>query len=953
VRVGMNKAISIGVIGAIVFASAASLTFAVDPENCLSCHRFRGLSRLDAATGELRLFFCSADYYARSEGPHARLRCTACHVRSEVDVVPHHVKTPVDCSRECHLVDASGIERLFSHQGVRETIEGSAHKSSALEALPFDPPLLRPGQSMCLYCHDQPLYRKLPALLRGPRCGNDLARCETCHDESLPVPIRYYRKHVTSRLRDAWAVRRLAQVCAVCHSDPAIVKRIGGHDVVASYLHSFHGQASMLGSTATATCIDCHSSQSGNVHRMLSPKDPESSIYPQNLPDTCRTSACHPGAPPGMSRAAVHLELHPEARTPEFYVAAIFILLTAGVMAVFLLLILLELLNTALRRSRPAEERRIRLATKLLSLPQGRALLERMSVHERLQHWALVISFVLLVTTGMPIKFSDAPWASWLINLMGGLTTTRHVHHFSGVALIVIFVYHIGYLTFRSVKLVRAARRQGNQEGALRLMLRGPQVMRLRDVLGFVQLLGYLLFLRRERPHFGRMSFVQKFEYWAVFWGVPIMGLSGIALWGTQTLTQHVSGRAINFAFIIHSDEAYLAFIYIAVVHLYSVIFSPAVVPLSAGSLSGQAPPEEIAEGHAGQLEEVAAELNVTPDEEPYRRGRLRALVRQLVRRSYALGLLCICGVIGFVSFRFLGVTLLTRQAAPVEITQIPKRIDAATLAARAEAPEAAPRSAGQRPRGPLAHFHQIPSWYQADPRNSCTTSGCHPKLPHGKRIELRAFLNMHSTFVDCTVCHAEDAAKGTAARWYSLPSREPCRTPAVIRLANLLEKKGETEPATDLDARLISLLREAVAETNVQSKLWQGIVAEMRVGVKTHAHGEYNAKIAMYRNGRIVGSPDAKRRAASQRYVANHQSMTGEQRVKTLKAVHAGIRPVGALCTPCHSPQPTLVDFRALGFSPARVAELQGSEIVRQVLSIEGGQPFHLPQILEDADGR
>ncbi len=81
---------------------------AADPEGCLVCHRYRGLSRMDSETDELRLFFFSAEYYAYQMGPHARLRCTDCHVREEVSVFPHQVKTLVDCTKSCHL-EAEGI----------------------------------------------------------------------------------------------------------------------------------------------------------------------------------------------------------------------------------------------------------------------------------------------------------------------------------------------------------------------------------------------------------------------------------------------------------------------------------------------------------------------------------------------------------------------------------------------------------------------------------------------------------------------------------------------------------------------------------------------------------------------------------------------------------------------------------------------------------------------------
>ncbi len=265
---------------------------AADTENCLSCHRFRGLSRLDPATGELRLFFCSEEYQAERQGPHAELRCTACHEREEVSVVPHHVKTRVDCARACHISRNSGVETRFSHEHIQETLQASVHAPTVLSGLPFETPLLREGQSACLYCHDEPMFRPLGIKTRPPR-GGEHARCDICHTDELPVEVPYFMRHVTSRLQPARPVRQLAQVCAVCHSDPTLIPSTGGHDAVASYLHSFHGKASLLGSTDTATCTDCHASETGNVHAMLRHDNPASSTSSGKLPDTCRTTACH------------------------------------------------------------------------------------------------------------------------------------------------------------------------------------------------------------------------------------------------------------------------------------------------------------------------------------------------------------------------------------------------------------------------------------------------------------------------------------------------------------------------------------------------------------------------------------------------------------------------------------------------------------------------------------
>ncbi|RMF85537.1 MAG: hypothetical protein D6744_01255, partial [Planctomycetota bacterium] len=747
---GAWAAIGAALLVAVLGAAAAR---AQDPENCLSCHRFRGLARLDAETDEIRLFFCDAEYYAHRQGAHSRLRCTDCHEREEVRQVPHKVRTKVDCTRSCHISPAApGLALEFSHQGVADSLALSVHAPEKLDALEFDPPPLREGQSRCLYCHDEPSFGFERGVPEGFRDHSGGTRCDTCHRETLPLEISYFANHVAARMRPAQSVRRLAQVCGTCHSNPDINEQIGRHDAVGSYLHSFHGKASLLGSHDTATCMDCHSSPGSNQHLMLSPQDEMSPVNAEMLPNTCRTTSCHPGYPPEMSSAAVHLDLDSSDYPLEFLVAAAFILLTAVTMTVFFAVVILELINAVVRRRTPEDVRFERLVRALRTHPEGRRLLQRMTVHERVQHWALVVSFALLVLTGMPIKFADTDWALAVVRFFGELQNARLVHRSAGVFIIAVFLYHIGYLVVRGVRKLRAERRAGRRASLLGLAAAHPMMLRPRDIVEFGHLFLYLLGLRRERPAFGRYGFHEKFEYWAVFWGMPVMGLSGLALWGMPWISENISGRVINFAYIVHSDEAYLAFIYISAVHLFSVVFSPTVFPLSPGTITGQAPVADLVERHRGFIEELAERLGIPhPPEDPqHKRERRSIRVSSIARRVYAGAAAAACSFVAFISLRFLIVLLFSHQAAPVEIVGIPTRLDADTFLQDVSALPVANGGKREEMRGPLAHYHRIPQWFQPDTGNTCATAGCHSPLPHTKRIEVRAFLNMHSTFVDC-----------------------------------------------------------------------------------------------------------------------------------------------------------------------------------------------------------
>ncbi|MFQ6048313.1 MAG: formate dehydrogenase subunit gamma, partial [Phycisphaerae bacterium] len=262
------------------------------------------------------------------------------------------------------------------------------------------------------------------------------------------------------------------------------------------------------------------------------------------------------------------------------------------------------LVQVVLGRYDPQHERRRQLAERLMQDPTGRRLLQRFSPHQRVQHWILFVCFTALVLTGYPIKFADHRWAEWLVNRMGGLSTIRMIHRTAGLMLILGFLYHLVYV---AVIARRAKRRTGR--GWLRTMLDLPMVMRGRDWKDLLHLLGFLLFLRRTRPQAGRFSLEEKFDYFGVFWGVTLLGVTGVLMWAHTWTTRHFPGRLLTAIYIIHAFEALLALLHVGVVHLVSVVFAPSVFPVSLAMVTGMTPPEEMAEAHAAMLNEAGETL--------------------------------------------------------------------------------------------------------------------------------------------------------------------------------------------------------------------------------------------------------------------------------------------------------------------------------------------------------
>lgn len=624
-----------------IFALACALGMsavarAADPENCLMCHRYQGLGRIDENGESVRLFHVDPMYYDRELGPHARLKCTDCHPRDQVAVIPHQSVTPVDCTNACHLVTPNRPPQQFAHDSIADMLKHSAHtpevlkKSNELLGSP-----LREGQSTCLLCHDEPTFRRDKKRFAFEDAST--SRCDVCHGERLPQDTPFAFKHVVSRSRPARTHEQLARSCALCHSNSAVRREFEMPDTIASYLASFHGKAMLLGDEETAGCLDCHVGELQNVHTMKPHDAVASSANEGKLPDTCRSDACHPAAGALVTAAAVHMEITPSryetassddrsdssggvaatTTSPkqsiwsiEFMIAGMFVVLIMCTFGPSAVLQLLELLQLVLGRHNLRHFEYIELNNRIKQNPDGTQKLSRFSIHQRVQHWILAICFTALVLTGFPIKFAGDPWAKWLIETLGGLTMARRIHRYSGLILVVGAVYHILYVLYC---LIQDKRRRN--VSWMRAVLDLPLVVTPADVKELLHLLGFLFFLRKTRPAPGRFGLKEKFEYFGVFWGCTLLGMTGILMWGNSWTSHYVSGRMLTVSNLIHTLEAYLAILHVFVFHMIGVMLSPHVFPLHKAMFTGETPAAEMADAHAGMLKQAASDLAISDGE--------------------------------------------------------------------------------------------------------------------------------------------------------------------------------------------------------------------------------------------------------------------------------------------------------------------------------------------------
>jgi len=220
---------------------------------------------------------------------------------------------------------------------------------------------------------------------------------------------------------------------------------------------------------------------------------------------------------------------------------------------------------------------------------------ERMIVrfvgHQRAQHFIMMSSVLLLVFTGMPQKFFDAPFSQWLINVFGGLDSARAIHHAAGFAMIFSALYHVSYLLYGIVVL--------KQPIPLWML---PSLKDFRD---FFQNTGYYLGINKTKAKFGRFSYFEKFDYWAVFWGVPVMGLTGLVLMFPLIATRFLPGVVVPVATIAHSDEALLATGWLFVVHFYNAHFAPNIFPFNKSIFTGRVPERRYKHEHPLEYQQL------------------------------------------------------------------------------------------------------------------------------------------------------------------------------------------------------------------------------------------------------------------------------------------------------------------------------------------------------------
>ncbi len=221
----------------------------------------------------------------------------------------------------------------------------------------------------------------------------------------------------------------------------------------------------------------------------------------------------------------------------------------------------------------------------------------RFDRYHRILHGCLMLSFLGLALTGLPLLFSDAPWAATLARFWGGFHSAGILHRTFAVLLIAVFCAHVFRLLHRLFVKKELH------------ILWGPASMtpQPRDVVEMLRHMGWFLGLG-PRPRFDHFTYWEKFDYWAVFWGMGIIGFSGLMLWFPVFFSHLLPGYFFNIAMLVHGEEALLAVGFIFTVHFFNSHLRPEKFPMDTVIFTGRVTDDELREERPDEFERLQRE---------------------------------------------------------------------------------------------------------------------------------------------------------------------------------------------------------------------------------------------------------------------------------------------------------------------------------------------------------
>jgi cytochrome b subunit of formate dehydrogenase len=553
----------------------------LQPPNCASCHE-----------KEAKEYSTSIHGMSHSMGASGAAQCWDCHGAHEIvpvkrmDSPVFKLNLPATCAK-CHsntnLTKEYQIEFPEAANQYMDSIHGRA--------------LLKMGLIVAPSCSDCHGAHKIKRNIDRDSPIHHLNVAKTCGKCHVGVE-EIYDKSIHGQLLAKGDKR--GPVCIDCHSAHQIVNPTGNNfkavsdercgkcheDRLEHYRETYHGKAMLLGkpnsAPEVAACFDCH-----GFHDVLPTSMAASHLSTNNILATCQK--CHPGATAKFTDYKPHANPLDKKNYPLLHV--VFLAMTGlliGTFSFFGLHTLAWLFRAVwlyLHDSKTFREAKF-------NTQNDDEWFTRFVPFERFLHFLVVSSFLTLVVTGMPLKFYYTDWAKFIFTLIGGPDTARMLHRFGAIITFLYFTLHLSSLvakTWRGKKLLRNPETGRIEIKRLWPVLFGPDTMipTLQDWRDLVDHNKWF-FGKGPKPQFDRWTYWEKFDYFAVFWGVAIIGFSGLIMWFPEFFTRFLPGWAINIALILHSDEALLAAGFIFTIHFFNTHFRIEKFPMDTVIFSGR-----------------------------------------------------------------------------------------------------------------------------------------------------------------------------------------------------------------------------------------------------------------------------------------------------------------------------------------------------------------------------
>jgi cytochrome b subunit of formate dehydrogenase len=212
----------------------------------------------------------------------------------------------------------------------------------------------------------------------------------------------------------------------------------------------------------------------------------------------------------------------------------------------------------------------------------------------RLAHLALALGVMMLVVTGMALLFAGSVWAPIVIKLLGGVEIAGIIHRVGASMFIGVFFGHLIYVAYYIIRNWKTWKWFGPNS-----ML--PNLQDLKGVIGMFK----WFFGIGPRPVFDRWAYWEKFDYWAPFWGLTIVGVSGAMLWLPELTSHYLPGWVFNVGTIIHGEEAFLAAVFLFSVHFFNCHFRPDKLPQDISMFTGCVPLHEYKHEHTVEYQRL------------------------------------------------------------------------------------------------------------------------------------------------------------------------------------------------------------------------------------------------------------------------------------------------------------------------------------------------------------